>query len=117
MHQPRDITTRRRVIQGDAAGAEKLRRFQIETETAETELQAERTANAQLQAAQLPTEMADLQARTSVAEEALASSRQRLHALHRQPTPPPTSSHSSPRVRSPSPTRDFAAFMQLSNIL
>ena len=41
-HQPRDITTRRRVIQGDAAGPEQLRRFQIETETAETESQAER---------------------------------------------------------------------------
>ena len=36
------------MIQGDAAGAEQLRRFQIEPETAENELQAERTAYAQL---------------------------------------------------------------------
>ena len=103
-HRPRDVTTRRRVIQGDSAGAEQLRlQFQIEMETAENEVRAERTANAQLQVAQLATEMAELQARTSIAEEALASSRQRLHVLHRQSTPPPTtpksphSSHSSPR--------------------
>ena len=84
-----DVTARRRVIQDETAGAEQLRRFQIETETAETELRAERTAYAQLHVAQLATEMAELQARTSesVAEEALASSRQRLHDLHRQSTP------------------------------
>ena len=58
-YQPRDVTIRRRVIQGDAADAEQLRRFQIETETAETELQAERTANAHLQVAQLATEIAE----------------------------------------------------------
>jgi len=79
--QHRDVTARRRVIQDETAGAEQLRRFQIETETAETELRAERTANAQLQVAQLATEMAELQARTSVAEEALASSRRRLQDL------------------------------------
>ena len=108
-HQPRDVITRRRVIQGDSTGAEQLRQFQIETETTENEVQAERTANAQLQVAQLATEMAELQARTSIAEEALASSRQLLHVLHRQSAPPPTtptslsphSSHSSPLVLSP----------------
>ena len=119
--------TRWRVIQGDAAGAEQLLWFQVETETAETELLAEKTAmasaNAELQVAQLATEMAELQARTSVAEEALASSHQLLHALHMQSTPPPTtpksphSSHSSPGVRRPSPTNDFAALLQLSNTL
>ena len=42
------------MIQGDTAGAEqRLLRFQLETETAETELQAERTARAQLQVTQL----------------------------------------------------------------
>ena len=108
-HQPRDVITRRRVIQGDSTGAEQLRQFQIETETTENEVQAERTANAQLQVAQLATEMAELRARTSIAEEALASSRQLLHVLHRQSAPPPTtptslsphSSHSSPLVLSP----------------
>ena len=105
-HQPRDVTTRRRVIQGDAAGAEQPRRFQIETVTAETELQAERTADAQLPVAQLATEMVELQARTSVAAEALASCRPRLHVLHRQSTTPksPHSNRSPPRVRWPSPS-------------
>ena len=58
------------MIQGDSASAEQRRRFQIETETAENEVQAERTANAQLQVAQLATEMAELQARTSIADAA-----------------------------------------------
>jgi hypothetical protein len=122
--QHRDVTARRRVFHGDTAGAEqRLLRFQVETEAAETELQAERTANAQLQVAQLATEMAELQARAALAEEALASSRQRLHDLHRQSTSTPTSpksprsSHGSPRVRSPSPPTDFAALLQRSNTL
>ena len=52
--QHRDVNARRRMIQGDTAGAEqRLLRFQLETETAETELQAERTARAQLQVTQL----------------------------------------------------------------
>ena len=122
--QHRDVTARRRIIQGDTAGAEqRLLRFQLETETAETELQAERTASAQLQVTQLATAMAELQARTAAAEEALASSRQRLHDLQRQSTSPrtppksPCSSHGSTRVRSPSPPTDFAALLQLSNRL
>ena len=67
--------------------------------------------------------MAELLARTAAAEEALASSRQRLHDLHRQSTSPhtppksPRSGHGSPRVRSPSPPSDFAALLQLSNTL
>ena len=107
-HQPeqRDVTTRRRVIQGDPTGAEQPRLFRIETESAETELQAERTADAQLPVAQLATEMVELQARTSVAAEALASCRPRLHVLHRQSTTPksPHSNRSPPRVRWPSPS-------------
>ena len=56
------------MIQGDKAGAEqRLLRFQLETETAEIELQAERTASAQLQVAQLAAAMAELQARTAAA--------------------------------------------------
>ena len=89
----------------------RLQWFQIETETAEAELAAERTASAQLQFAQLATVMAESQARSAIAESP-ASSRQRLHDLHRQSTPPPTlpksprSSRGSPRVRSPSPPTD-----------
>ena len=80
-------------------------RFQIETEAAEAEVRAERTAIFRLK---IETERAELDARKAAAEEALATTRHRIHELTRG-TPSPTSPRSRnrapsyPLVRSPSP--------------
>ena len=127
--QRHDVTERRRVVQLDtASAAQRLIRFQTETELAETELQAERmqieSAETELRAErlaitrlQMATERAELEARKAAAEETLASSRQRSYDLSRRTSTPsqksPRSDPDSPRVRSPSPTAGMAAMLQI----
>ena len=68
--------------------------FQIETEAAEAEVRAERTAILRLQ---IETERAEVNARKAAAEEALATSRHRIRELTRG-TPSPTSPRSHPGI-------------------
>ena len=117
--QPRNITERRRMVNADILptppSAEQRLRFQLATEAAEAEVHAERMAILRLT---METERAELDARKAAAEEALATSQQRLIDMQRPvpasyDMPSPQRSPSSTRARSPSPTLEVTTLLQL----